>query len=788
MAKTAQKGYYGEAGEGIGGMIREININNYSSLRNFTNKHCKFSNENSVIHGLNGSGKSQICSVFNQIKKLKTIKSLEQKQQEKEKSDILKYIGARLSKESISTIIDIKIDEYNLLIDTSKNTITETGIAPDVFVFNEDYINENIGESLNFQDQEIRIGQKNIIRDNFLKEKQEKEKDLLNINENIEKTINKAKADLGIVYSKQKRTNDLINRTNYLSATNPCEAHPEAKAQLEKLSNPPEPITIHQKYSFPLLDIDNSIKSEIIELLFKEYIEPKITQEFYKTFLSVKKSFYEEGAALFKEVKNRCPFCLSSKSEDDPIINELINYLFSNYNSALNYLQKTINMFNDKINEIEIFIANWNKLVPMINEKLKTLSMDIEIQELSIEKNIIEQYIKSLTTKAENMSKSQTPDNYFELYDNFVSEIKSQYLKHLDIINKVNTEIEKISSRKKSIGDNIIENQMYLLWQKSNLRERYNTTISEIETLKMEIEKTSLTTSNNNIPSFFNQIIKILGITKYELNSESILYLRLEKDFNINNEGYRISDGERKFIALSYFFAEVLASAGSNAELSQKTIIIDDPVDSSDYERFYSFISVIENFNKILINIFRNNEIKFGQIFIFTHNALLFERLSKNLSHYLLSVENHCTIINKANTKTSLTTFSSYIKKVTDYIKKMEPNNIRNIGNYIRRLLEIISSVENINNNKITIKNASSKLNSLVNHLSHESIERVLDPLPVSCEYIEACIEVIEEIENRMPVLYDSIKEGYLDGNDISHYRTEYMKKFILHDKELPNA
>jgi ATP-dependent helicase/DNAse subunit B len=109
----------------------------------------------------------------------------------------------------------------------------------------------------------------------------------------------------------------------------------------------------------------------------------------------------------------------------------------------------------------------------------------------------------------------------------------------------------------------------------------------------------------------------------------------------------------------------------------------------------------------------------------------------------------------------------------------MKCTNTKDIGNYIRRVLEIICSVENIDTNKITDIGTTRKLNALVNHLSHESLERILEPLPVSHEYIEACIELIEQIEERIPNLYRTIKENYLDGLEIGHYRTEYSRMYL---------
>jgi hypothetical protein len=437
-----------------------------------------------------------------------------------------------------------------------------------------------------------------------------------------------------------------------------------------------------------------------------------------------------------------------------------------------------------KKDEFSTFFSGWNLLIPTINEKAKLLSINKQCNEIIINENYIDNCICLLKNKVGDMSKiiSASDLNAFKLYDEYVKNVQTGYLEHKNLIDEINDEIEKTSGLKRVLGEKIIKNQMYLLWENNALRDRYEELNKEIMDIKTKITEASTFLSNNKIPDFFNQVIKILGISKYELSQESLLVLKLENNFDISNEGYRISAGERKIIAFSYFLAEVLASAGSSADLMQKTIIIDDPVDSSDYDKFYSFISVIENFNNILITIFKNKEIKFGQIVIFTHSALLYERFinSSKLDFFLLQMDDNKTTIVKPQRKISLTTFSSYIRKITNYIKRMNCSNTKDIGNYIRRVLEIVCSVENIDNNSIQNINSSSKLNALANHLSHESIERILDPLPISYEYIEACIELIEEIKQRMPYLYRSIVEKYFDNNEIEYYRKEYEEKYLL--------
>jgi hypothetical protein len=760
-------------------MIKAIKINNFGSLIDFTNDQCKFSSGKTVIHGMNGSGKSQICSIFRQVEKLRKIQKLAPEKIKDEEKGILNYFRTRISKEALSDIISINIDNYSALFNTDK--ITQNGNIPDLFVFNDDYVNDNIGDYLNIHDREIRIGQQNVERDKLIIEKQNKEEALKKVNEEIEKLVKKAKDDSG--YSKQERTSKIINKENYLKINNPEEAYPNGKKELDELSNPPEQLTDHKKYSFPSLSLDKETKDSINKIMLNPYLEPKLTQEFYKSYLKIKKSFYEDGVSLFNETKNICPFCLSSKKEDDSTINELINYINSDYNEKLKYIQNTKEAFEQKRKTLQIFISNWNGLIPNIKDKLKLLQITDDIDNIILDDNIFDKCISLLKTKIENMDKEIKKEELipFTDYENYLNNINGIYLEHLDKIEKLNNKIDNLKSLKQSIGEKIIKNEMFLLWNNKTLRERHEELTKEIDILNKKIEESSNSVSNNSIPGFFNIIIRILGLAKYELNKDSLLFLKLDNNFDISQEGFRISAGERKIIAFSYFLAEVLASANSNAELLQKTIIIDDPVDSSDYDKFYSFISVIEKFDDILAKIFDNHEIKLGQIIIFTHSALLYERLinTKEIDFKQITLENNKSTMSKPKRKIGLATFSSYIKKITNYIKNIECKNTKDIGNYIRRVLEIISSVENIGDNKITNINVSPKLNALVNHLSHESIERILDPLPASCEYIEACIELIEIIETRIPILYNTIVENYLDNNKIEYYRAEYNKKFL---------
>jgi len=97
-------------------MIQTIKINNFGSLIDFSNDQYKFNCGKTVIHGMNGSGKSQICSIFRQVEKLRNINKLAPDKRKDEEKNILSYIRTRISKEASSDIISINIDNYSALV------------------------------------------------------------------------------------------------------------------------------------------------------------------------------------------------------------------------------------------------------------------------------------------------------------------------------------------------------------------------------------------------------------------------------------------------------------------------------------------------------------------------------------------------------------------------------------------------------------------------------------------------------------------------------------------------
>lgn len=754
-------------------MIKSVKISNIGSLVSFDNTGSEFNSKRCVVHGLNGSGKSQLCGLLSRIARLRTnINAVPAD------TDLINFAKERLSKEATNTQVEVKLDSTNIIIETDGGRVGISGKMPHLHVFNEEYLATNIGSIIDFQELPIRIGETNKERDELEVSLKKKRQALIEVDKNIDEMIKDARESTG--YNTQKRTIKAISRERFLSEINPADAHPTAADDLRELSDPPDRITLETRNLIPTV----SINPQVDDLLREPFLKPSLTQAIYQRHVHAHKPFYDEGTQIFREVGgDTCPFCLTPKTDRDKSLAELLSYIESDYSVAETELVSTKKYIEKLCDDVDIFIELSNSENKIVQRTVDKLKMNKKIKDIVNVRGELEELIGVIESKLQYMEKNQWPDreSFVDAINTCIQPIINAYAEKAKFVEEINEGIDRLSGRRRILGVEIVENVMHELWKKNPLRDRRVQLLAETTEIENQLQKIAEKPSNDRTIGFFNLIVRFLGIQKYELSSESHLILRLKQDHDITNEGFRVSAGERKFLGLSYFLAEVLASVSTRTELSDITIVIDDPVDSSDYDRFYSFLSVIEKIDRIIGSIYGNYQIKIGQILIFTHNSLFFERLanSNTFTAFLLEIVNNQTCIRTAKKGAGLTTFSSYLKRICRFVKKMEPAKSVDLGNSIRRILEIIASVENIENNNIRNLTGTSKLNAIANHLSHESIERMLDPLPESHEYLAASIELITLIRERIPFLYETIEKVYLNGKNIDEYHKEYEAKYL---------
>ena len=85
-----------------------------------------------------------------------------------------------------------------------------------------------------------------------------------------------------------------------------------------------------------------------------------------------------------------------------------------------------------------------------------------------------------------------------------------------------------------------------------------------------------------------------------------------------------LSEGERNFLAFLYFHQQVLGFNNEEDEITQKIVVVDDPVSSMDSSALFIVSSLIRQMFTLCPGHYNKKEsnIEISQIFVLTHNAL----------------------------------------------------------------------------------------------------------------------------------------------------------------------
>lgn len=267
-----------------------------------------------------------------------------------------------------------------------------------------------------------------------------------------------------------------------------------------------------------------------------------------------------------------------------------------------------------------------------------------------------------------------------------------------------------------------------------------------------------------------NNWLKFFGLDKYVIDNK----------FNLNYANKVISDkmfilstGEISIITFSYFLT-TLTTGLTYEEKDKLIVIIDDPVNSVDYNKIYSFATAIKN---IQGKINKNNP---PQLFILTHNILLYNILiqsnfmkNKNVGIFELYKDNKSLSIRK-NTHTKDTIFVNYLKNIInvamDEKDNLEPEKVM-IYNCIRTVLEnfkyLLNPGYSENGEDETIReffelsdDEYSKLDYIINHNSHNEPELSYEPWFDEKLLKDCCIIISNMVKNKYSKLYEYCKKN----------------------------
>lgn len=725
----------------------------------------------SLIKGNNGTGKTTFANLLYSI----------------EKNDI--SILDKLKRIDKNEDIDVEIElEDGTIVkydNSSKQWINADKII--IQVFNEDYIKDNINfdefnktNKINgkYETPEVKISVEKNNYESSKKALDVNKKEQENLKEELEKIKNSTNSDIANEFDAYCKID--IN----LDMLNNVQNEEIEKGQLQNEIN--NKLEVFKKYKsaenfimFSVVNIspiDDNVKNRMIELL--KYTENFTKISFIDEILkeSEEKRTWIDTGLTYIQQDNLCPFCKKTL-DNNTIVEKYKTYKDSKIKENEVALNKCKSYFKQ-------FIEN-KKLISELNIKILPYISMLKEKEINLDANKLETIVDDIVAIIDrklNDMQSAIDEERLDKLNNYIKDLKIE-LENLNKINKQATEInKKMSNAKKQLTElrkdiknlkiqefmnNNLEKINVLLNLKNN-QINLNKQFKEAEKLyKKKLLDSDIVTKE------INDWLKFFGLDKYVIDNKFNLNYANNV---INNKMFILSTGEISIITFSYFLT-TLTTGLTNEEKEKLVIIIDDPVNSVDYNKIYSFATAIRN---IQSKIKQNNQ---PQLFCLTHNILLYKILvqsnflkNKNAGIFELYKDNGSLSIRK-NTHTKDTIFINYLKSIIN-IAIDENNNLEiekvMIYNCIRTVLEnfkyLLNPEYSENGDDGTIKeffelsdDEYSKLDYIINHNSHNEPELSCEPW-FDEELLKNCCVIIS---NMVKKKYSKLHEYCIKEEEI---------------------
>ncbi|WP_197035183.1 AAA family ATPase [Oceanivirga salmonicida] len=652
----------------------------------------------SLVYGRNGTGKSTISKAFKKVSG----------------QEITILEKAQLFNESVENI-DLEYLEKK-----------------SIFVFDEDFIHNNVKIKTNGLGSIVMLGENAdlTVKIDEAKKEEEKAKNKqdeiqLKINEfkdknnvkspdyYINKMRNVLKKDDGWAGRERKikdlRINAGVSDKTYLKfkELNPIKSKSELLVEFEEKMNELESAKQgSNKIISQLLKIPNSYKAfdyvNANELLKESIEKPKLSER-EKYLLSLvengEKELLEKQMEFFvNSDTGYCPYCLQDVEENykNNLVNKIKSILSEEVKIHCDKLSKFIidEIYfdfvpfeeldsNEKsielLNEINLLIQENNKKIEKKRNSpfnsIKEEVVDIKPKIIELEK-ILEQMEKEKANYNSNVVNTEPiVDNLSEINNEIAYYDIIDYSKQHDV---QILEYQKLQDEK-SEADNIVESKT-----------------KSITALKAKLKNIDIAVE------LINKSLKYIFFTKgrLEIKVENDIYCLLSNGEEVlpNN----ISVGERNIIGLCYFFASMFEGESTETALKKEhLIVIDDPISSYDFENKIGILSFLKlKLSQILTG---NQESK---AIILTHDLLTFfdiEKIFEEIQKECRDCFDKKIVFNLFELKNCKLNefkykkrheYTEMLKIIYDYAHGSKEEYSLTIGNIMRQVLEAFSTFE----------------------------------------------------------------------------------------------
>lgn len=540
-------------------------------------------------------------------------------------------------------------------IESKENLTVQSGLNLDDYdikIYNEDFVKETIVNAINPQNPNKDIpGVFTISAGNGKIEKEigellSKNKELKKENQNLQKDIDKNISAREVLKNDSykdlwKKSEEL--RSKYSNAL--LNKRPSVKDFAEWIINEPEPLQFNEdeydkQYN---LAFNNSGKKYIpipfveLELPILSLLDEKIINSSNSDFSRFMKkigaiNWVRSGHDnLQDKCDGLCPYCQqtlpenfedklkeSFDSEYENKIKELVHYKNTfldkghSYCSGLSKLE-THEYFLDNPDELKKLKTIIQALTDAIDDNVRRIDDKIAVPEepmALVSLNTIKEELKFLIDSANKIIAEN--NKVVDDIKTAAEVCKNKLRKHISFI--LAADIATFKAKKEVLDTSIKEST-----------ETKNKNDKAVEENKKKV--TELKSKVTNVTACVENIKRLLlnsGFTSFSIRekpNKPNYYEIVRSDGSIATN---LSEGERNFLAFLYFHQQVLGFNNEDDEITQKIVVIDDPVSSMDSSALFVVSSLIRQMFTLCPGHYNKKEsnIEISQIFILTHNAL----------------------------------------------------------------------------------------------------------------------------------------------------------------------
>ena len=278
-----------------------------------------------------------------------------------------------------------------------------------------------------------------------------------------------------------------------------------------------------------------------------------------------------------------------------------------------------------------------------------------------------------------------------------------------------------------------------------------------LEELKRQInEKESEVTSVVHTVNEINRILRLFGFKNFKLaESDQKGFYKIIRP-NGEDAQETLSEGEYTFITFLYFYQLIKGSTEKTGIISDRIVVIDDPISSLDSNVLF----IVSNLVKQILKDCQEKRNGIKQVFVLTHNVYFHKEITFKGSRESNTKEETFWMIRKLNGKSTISEYKDNPIQTTYELLWSELYDIQKINtatifNTLRRILEYYFNIlggikyeECINKFEGEDKLICRSLISWINDGSHfigDDLE-----MPMDSEKIEKYLEVFRLIFEKL--------------------------------------